>query len=396
MMKEYLITHWCGVPRAFFSEERIVEAIEDGFNLLFFDYSPEDNKKALSLCAAHGVRAMIADHRIWEAVQTPEHRREYLAAVAADYRDAPALFAYYITDEPCASQFSVLAEIVAELKQLDPAHPAYINLFPNYANTEQLGTATYDEHLHRFMEEVKPEILSYDHYHLLTPEQPKEYITFEDDREAGIYAAAQKRTARAGFYDNIEVIRKYGLAYGVPYMLIVLLTEHGPYRYLSEQEIAYEVYQTLAYGCSMLSYFTYWTPNGGDHWHFRNGIITEDGKRCSHYYDVQKVNREITPIGRHIANTTSTAVFHVGTERENVTPFTAYNGIDAITGGNLTVGFFADNTMLIANKDFAADAVVTLTTSHDLDKFEPEKDAFEPCEKTITIPQGHGIYLRIR
>lgn len=395
-MKDYLITYWWGIPEAYFSEERVIEAIEDGFNLLQFGYEPENNKKALALCQKYGVHAMIADGRMYRAMNEPENREKILTALTDDYKNEPALFAYYITDEPCASQFSVLSEIVATLKQLDPAHPAYINLFPNYANTEQLGTATYDEHLHRFMEEVKPEILSYDHYHLLTPEQPKEYITFEDDREAGIYAAAQKRTARAGFYDNIEAIRKYGLAYGVPYMLIVLLTEHGPYRYLSEQEIAYEVYQTLAYGCSMLSYFTYWTPNGGDHWHFRNGIITEDGKRCSHYYDVQKVNREITPIGRHIANTTSTAVFHVGTERENVTPFTACNGIDAITGGNLTVGFFADNTMLIANKDFAADAVVTLTTSHDLDKFEPEKDAFEPCEKTITIPQGHGIYLRIR
>ena len=183
--------------------------------------------------------------------------------------------------------------------------------------------------------------------------------------------------------------------YGVPYMLIILLTEHGPYRYLSEPEIAYEAYQTLAYGCSMLSYFTYWTPDGSDHWHFRNGIISEDGRRCSHYNDVQKINREIAPIGRHIANTTSTAVFHVGEEKESVTPFAPFGGIDGITGGNLTVGFFADGTLLIANKDFAADTEVTIRTAHNLERLDPATDTFVPCEKTIIIPAGHGTYLRI-
>lgn len=394
-MKEYLITYWWGVPESYFTEERVVEAIEDGFNLLHFSYKPENNKKALAFCKKHGVQAMIADRRMYKAMNEPENREAILAELTDDYKNEPALFGYYITDEPNAEQFPMLADIVAILKRLDPAHPAYINLFPNYANAKQLGTPTYDAHLRAYMDTVKPEILSYDHYHLLTTEQPKEFITFADEREAGIYAAAQKRTSRAGFYDNIEAIRKYGLEYGVPYMLIILLTEHGPYRYLNEAEIAYEAYQTLAYGCSMLSYFTYWTPDGGDHWHFRNGIISEDGQKCSHYYDVQKINREIAPIGRHIANTTSTAVFHVGEEKEQIVPFVPYHGIDAVEGGNLTVGFFADNTMLIANKDFHADAEVKITTTHSLEKYILEKDAFVPCEKSLTIPAGHGVYLRI-
>ncbi len=394
-MKDYLITYWWGIPEAYFSEERVIEAIEDGFNLLHFSYEPENNKKALALCQKHGVHAMIADGRMYKAMNEPENREKILTALTDDYKNEPALFGYYVTDEPNADQFPMLADIVATLKRLDPAHPAYINLFPNYANAAQLGNPTYDAHLRAYMETVKPEILSYDHYHLLTTEQPKEFITFDNEREAGIYAAAQKRTARAGFYDNIEAIRRYGLEFAVPYMLIILLTEHGPYRYLSEPEIAYEAYQTLAYGCSMLSYFTYWTPDGGDHWHFRNGIISEDGKKCSHYYDVQKINREIAPIGRRIANTTSTAVFHVGEEKEQVVPFAPCQGIDGITGGNLTVGCFADGTMLIANKDFAADAEVAIQTSHRLERLDPASDTFVPCEKTITIPAGRGVYLRI-
>ncbi len=394
-MRDYLITYWWGIPESYFSEERVVEAIEDGFNLLQFSYTPEYNKKALALCAKHGVRALIEDKRMYQAMQEPENREKILTALTDDYKNESALFGYHITDEPNASQFPMLADIVATLKRLDPAHPAYINLLPNYASPGQLGNPSYDAHLRQYMETVKPEIISYDHYHLLTPEEPKEFLTISDEREAMIYAAAQKRTSRAGFYDNIEAIRAYGLEFAVPYMLIVLLTEHGPYRYLSEPEIAYEAYQTLAYGCSMLSYFTYWTPDGGDHWHYRNGIISADGKKCSHYYDVQKINREITPIGRRIANTTSTAVFHIGEEKEHVTPFAPFDGIDGITGGSLTVGFFADHTMLIANKDFTADAEIRIDTARHLERLDPAADAFAPCEKTITIPAGHGVYLRI-
>ena len=158
---------------------------------------------------------------MYKAMNEPENREKILTALTDDYKNEPALFGYYVTDEPNADQFPMLADIVATLKRLDPAHPAYINLFPNYANAAQLGNPTYDAHLRAYMETVKPEILSYDHYHLLTTEQPKEFITFDNEREAGIYAAAQKRTARAGFYDNIEAIRRYGLEFAVPYMLII-------------------------------------------------------------------------------------------------------------------------------------------------------------------------------
>ena len=73
-MKDYLITYWWGIPEAYFSEERVIEAIEDGFNLLHFSYEPENNKKALALCQKHGVHAMIADGRMYKAMNEPENR----------------------------------------------------------------------------------------------------------------------------------------------------------------------------------------------------------------------------------------------------------------------------------------------------------------------------------
>ena len=57
-----------------------------------------------------------------------------------------------------------LGEVVAALRERDPAHVAFINLLPNYATPQQLGTPTYDAHVRRFIEQVKPPLVSYDHY----------------------------------------------------------------------------------------------------------------------------------------------------------------------------------------------------------------------------------------
>ena len=56
-------------------------------------------------------------------------------------------------------------------RERDPNHLAYINLFPTYASAEQLGTEgdttqAYREHLRQYLEIARPELISYDHYHL--------------------------------------------------------------------------------------------------------------------------------------------------------------------------------------------------------------------------------------
>jgi len=390
----YYITHWCDVPASFFSEERIREVADCGINLVMGAYGVEMNRQALEYCQKLGVRYMLYDARIGEAMREPERLEELIAAVCADYREYPALHSYHITDEPSADRFPLLARVVEAFRRYDPGHIAYINLFPNYANEQQLGTPTYEEHLRRYMDTVKPELLSYDHYHLLTPDRPAEPVDITDPREAGIYAAAQRRVDRAGFYDNLEDIRRFGLEYGVPYMLIILLTEHGPYRYLRREEISYEIWQTLAYGCSYLSYFTYWTPGDDPVWHFRNGIISADGEKCQHYWDVQALNRQIAPVGERIASVQSSAVFHVGEERERVTPFAGYGEIRGITGGRLTVGFFGDGSFVLANKDFENGAEAALDTDAELLRLEGED--WVPCGRNVSLTPGGGAYLKVR
>ena len=132
-----------------------------------------------------------------------------------------------------------------------------------------------------------------------------------------------------------------------------------------------------------------------DELNYRNSLISATGQKCQHYWDVQTINKAITPVGNRIAQTKSTAVFHVGEEPDDVTYFNGYGKIKDITGGRLTVGFFEDGTFVIANKDYDNDAEVTIQTEATLEVLDVTKDEFVPCvENIIRIKAGEGVYLR--
>jgi len=404
MKKPYYITYYNGIPKSFCCEERYKEAIDCGFDILTAESQDlKITQDMLRYCETMGVRVNVYDSRItdivynnWETrLDDPETLEATIKEICEDYRDYPALYCYSIIDEPSSDKFPLLGKMVELFRKYDPAHFCYINLFPEGCTEEQLGNATYDAHLQAFADTVKPALMSNDRYHLLADNRPEENITITDEATAKAYAARLNRIDIAGYYNNLEIIRKYALENNLPYMLIILLTEHGWYRYLTREEIRYEVFQTLAYGCSTLSYFTYWTPPMEKEWRFQNGIISHDGIKTQHYYDVQSLNAEIRPIGDCIANTVSEAVFHVGDEADNVRFFSGYGDIRDITGGRYTVGFFADGSFLIANKDYLQESVCTVDTDAVLEVFDTEKAAFVPVkEKQFTLPAGGGVYLR--
>src|SRR4051812_4928393 len=74
--------------------------------------------------------------------------------------DGPACWGYLLTDEPGAGAFPDLAKRADDIRKSHPGRFGYVNLFPNYAPQWALGTKTYDEHVAKFVAEVKPEVLS--------------------------------------------------------------------------------------------------------------------------------------------------------------------------------------------------------------------------------------------
>ncbi len=364
------ITYWYGPPASFTTGPVYRQVREAGFSIAgpmgggFHSY--EENLKFLDTCRQEGLLACVQDQRMTCCLAGEKGWEQVLAEIVRDYQGHPALHSYYVTDEPNAQLFPQLAAIVKMLRQLDPSHPAYINLFPNYASPEQLGSKTYYDHVKDYIETVKPQFVSYDHYHFIYRQNPQAAASVAesgDAREDAIRRAALLCEDRGGFFDNLEVVRSLCLEYGLPFMVIVLLIEHGIYRNLTEAEIRFEAFQCIAYGASYLSYFTYWTVigEGDEFWHWKNAMIDKDGTELPHYGQVQRVNRDLLAAACFLKGKASRKVMHFGSEAEQVTAFAPDSLITGFSGGRVTIGEFEDGYIVLANKDILNGTDITIS-----------------------------------
>lgn len=399
--EKFLITYWNGIPQVYLKTpdgkidlRRIEEMKEAGFNHICASYDPKENLMVLDVAHDLGLKVTVEDGRIYEAIRNESMRRELLENVVSDYKDHPAMFGYHIFDEPHPDMFETLADIRKIMTELDPVHESYINLFPNYGFPVPVADIPYDEYVDKFMKTVEPEILSYDNYHYIDGEK-LDHPSIDNEAEANVAIATayQKKVDREGFIDNLEIIRAKGLEYDTPYMSIILVVEHGPYRYVTESEIRFDAFQSLAYGCSRLCYFTYWTPglNGGADdafWKWKEGMITKDGKKTEHYYMVQRINSELIKMGNELVDKKSTGVFFTNTAPEKLTHlFEGYGCVESIEGDDVTIGFFEGNYAVIANRNTESESEISLHTDSMLEYFDTEESEW------VAIENINGTYM---
>ena len=152
-----------------------------GWNVVWCD------AKDLDVVQRHGLRAMVINQRLLipEALPAPKE----LDALIDSVKTHPAFYGYYLADEPKADEFPALGKLVAHLRERDPAHLGFINLLPTYANNAQLGTKgntveAYAEHLRKYVEIVRPGLISYDHYQFTNAGDNPQYFLNLDMKRA--------------------------------------------------------------------------------------------------------------------------------------------------------------------------------------------------------------------
>lgn len=288
------ITYWYGVPAAQATRERYEEVAEAGFTIAQFGGTPEQILRTLGWCASVGIAGMVIDSRMPNPRQPlPDDWRDRLRDIVADYRESPALWGYFVTDEPSADEFSRLRDITDELRRLDPDRPSYINLYPHCANEEQMGVPTYEEHVRRYVDEVAPHLVSYDHYCF---------------RKAGVL--------RGGYFANLETIRRHSFRVGLDFWQIVLSTPLFDWPDIGEAELRWQAWTSLAYGAKGISFYTYWGIESPPHW---NAIIDVYGNRTTHYPMIRNTNLGVAAVGEHLLNLSPVSVQHgSGTEGKSV------------------------------------------------------------------------------
>ena len=111
---------------------------EVGLNAMIFCGVEELDK----VCDA-GFACIVSGTPLEAMVYKPETTgaeiRDAVAALAARIGSHPAAFGVYLSDEPGVQQMPMIGRLAAELMKAMPAKLPYVNLFPNYANRQQLG-----------------------------------------------------------------------------------------------------------------------------------------------------------------------------------------------------------------------------------------------------------------
>jgi len=217
---------WVDPPADKDMDARYAELAEANFTFVIGAHAsrPEEVNRQLALCEKHDMVAIVS-----MAGRSPDQ-----------LPTGPACWGYLIRDEPSAKDFPDLAKTVADIRKARAGKLAYINLFPNYANAQQLGTDSYDEHVQRFIKETNIDVLSMDHYPMFRPDAD----------------------GRDHYCKNLEVMRRESLKAGIPFWNFFNTMPFGPHTDPTEAQLRWQIYTSLAYGAKGVMYFCYWTPRG--------------------------------------------------------------------------------------------------------------------------------------
>jgi len=389
----YPILPWGPVPDRDPAEGG-AEAALAGIAACHFTVGGFVNPAYVSACGELGLQAIVHPTiagigtwgKAWNEL-SDEEIRERIRALVEEAGDSDAILGYFLRDEPSVHDFPALAKAVAAVKEYAPGKLAYINLFPDYAvlgdgDIARLGTDDYTEYLERFVEEVRPQFLSYDNYSVL----------YSNDME-------EKRRA-ASYYRNLLEVRRVALERGIPFWNIVSSNQIRPFTPIpSPANLAFQAYTTLAAGGRGISWYTYFV-RGYDY-----APIDGAGKRTETWYHLREVNREVKTLGPIMNRLVSTGVFFSHPPPVEGLPVLPGNLIRSVeASGPVMVGEFRSeggggyamlvNLSLAGSVRVRFEAVNGRPAADVISGADGRRVPYEP-EKGRWLAAGRGILLRL-
>ncbi|WP_020573962.1 hypothetical protein [Actinopolymorpha alba] len=299
------------------------------------------------------------------------------APSAGGYRSFVGIDVY---DEPSANKFETLGQLVEIIRALDPKALPYINLFPT----------TDPNYVRQFVDIVKPVLISFDRYPLLT--------NGRDD---------------ANYFLNWKIVRDAGLAANLPTWIFIQTLSYANHREPTASEILWQINVSLAYGAKGIQYFTYWTPDPARGEGFGPALITVDGERTVRYDSAKEINNGwLAPVGRELKPLVSESVTHAN---ESPLPagaagWTADEYVRAVQGDPLILGRFRDTDpsagtrwLLLANRAHfkRCKGLVDLNAStvREVARFDPASQSYAPQKGprlSVDLEPGAAVLYRLR
>jgi len=250
---------------------------------------------------AAGLKPIIGT---WDALYAdPFKLRDFMETPSAT---DSALAAYHFKDDMRQPDIKLMVDptYTVYLEDLRGAIPM-TNVLPSYGSidSEDPNVVTYEQYLDQYIQEVSPAVLCYAFYGLMSD-----------------------GTDRAGFYDNMELIRSKAQAAGIGWMGFALANGHINYREPSESDLNWQAWSLVTYGAKGLWYYNYRIePTGG----FGEGLVTHaDGTPRVTYYMAQAINADLKAMGPTLLKLRSTGVYHADSADPNNPTITLYaNGV---------------------------------------------------------------------
>ena len=204
------------------------------------------------------------------AVTNPMEKYE---ATAASFVDHPAIWGIDVGDEPSALDFPYYGKVIDYVNRAFSNQFAYLNLYPNYASVSgnnaqetvnQLGTATYAEHIRRYCECVPSDYLCYDFY---------------------LYSINV-----AKHYENLRVVADACRNTGRSMWIVLQVNSHRPEEWMSENNLRFQAYTSMAFGAENII----WACYTAGWWH--NQVLDDQGNQTEQYGKLKRVNAQIRTI----------------------------------------------------------------------------------------------------
>jgi Beta-galactosidase len=380
--KEPIVTYWTSSPMIDSQDETRIKQVSDGgFNLLW------GTEKDLDMALKYQRRLMISSDLLRPEVLDDPVRLAKLDALIDRVKKHPAMYFYFIGDEPNAKKFPALGRLVAHIRKRDPAHWSYVNLLSTFA-TYALGVKgemrpAYQEYLRQFVENVKPDFLSYDHYH------------FEKTGDGDQY------------FLNLGLIRELSVRHNLPFINIV---QAGKWRASSRvpnrDELRWLNYTSLAYGAQGISYYVYYFQKEFDEFGLDSGqMMRPDGTTTPQYAAAQELNPQFVAVAKELQPLNSLGAYHIGGNYKwtktlpKSAPFRlAANDISQLRG--MLLGYFGRSKpthVLVTNLDYTKQVKAKVISSVELEMFDSIGRSWKYIpSKVLILPPGGGILIRQR
>lgn len=324
--------------------ENFLKFKEAGFNINHTVFvNNEQVQSALDLAHKAGIKIIFYSDNLKTETETTVLR----------FKNHPALYGYFLSDEPSPKDFAGIQVLKKKIEALDPNHFIYVNLHPNYAPQSYLENLEYNAYVDLFLKTINVKVLSFDNYPIVN------------------------NKVNHDWYHNLEIIRKNALKYNKPFWAFANATIFYNYKQPTIAGLKLQQFSNLLYGAKGLQYFTYVTMDD-EYWKmhkFSYAIIHNNGKPTPTYNLVKTLNKQIKTLSWVFLKSKVDSVYHVG---------------DTIPVGTRRMNFLPKKFKKF--KTFERQALVSFMTSGSR-KFVAvqNKDIFRPMSLNYELENGVSI-----